>query len=80
MSELSILWVQIILFGVLIYTLFDISSGNTTNKTKWVLMVCSVTILAVSDKVKLLFWVIGVGVMYLIKHFTAKRQDNGRTA
>jgi hypothetical protein len=80
MSELSILWVQIILFGVLIYTLFDISSGNATNKTKWVLMVCSVTILAVSDKVKLLFWVIGVGVMYLIKHFTAKRQDNGRTA
>ena len=80
MSELSILWVQIILFGVLIYTLFDISSGNTTNKTKWVLMVCSVTILAVSDKVKLLFWVIGVGVMYLIKHFTAKRQDNGRAA
>jgi len=80
MSELSILWVQIILFGVLIYTLFDISSGNTTNKTKWVLMVCSVTILAVSDKVKLLFWVIGVGVMYLIKHFTAKKQKHGRAA
>lgn len=80
MAELSILWVQIILFSVLVYTLFDVSAGNTTNKTKWILMVCSVSILAISDKVKLLFWFLGVAIMYLIKHFTAKKQKHGSRA
>lgn len=80
MPEIIVLWVQIILFSIFIYLLFDISAGNVSNKTKWAIMICSVFILAISDKVKLLFWVIGVGIMYLIKHFTAKRQSNGRTA
>lgn len=80
MAELIMLWSQMILFVILVYILFDISAGNTTNRTKWILMICSVSILAISDKVKLLFWFLGVAVMYSIKQFTAKRQNNGRTA
>lgn len=80
MAELIILWAQMILFVILIYVLFDISAGNATNRTKWILMICSVSILAISDKVKLLFWFLGVAIMYSIKQFTAKRQKHGRTA
>ena len=73
--------IEIILFIILLYTFYKVSvSSNVSNFSKWVLTFSSVGILFLADKVKLLVWICAVGVLLLIKHFTTKRQKNGRTA
>lgn len=70
-----------VFFIALMYIYYKVSVyGQISPFNKWLLAICSLVVLAIADKVKLLIWVIAVGIMWAIKHFTTKKQNNGRTA
>lgn len=79
MSEKVTLIFQVLLSSILLYTLFEVSNkGRCSNTAKWVIMLCSIGILAISDKVKLVIFCVWFSVAWFINNITAKK--NGRTA
>jgi hypothetical protein len=67
---------QIVLFIILVYTSFMITrKERVSNFTKVVVALSTIGVLAF-DKVKLMIWLIGVGVMWIF-HNTKKRKSNG---
>lgn len=69
--------IEAFLFIVLVYAYFCVSTkGNTSTFTKWVITLSSIGILFIADKIKLLIWLIAVGVIWLIKYYK-KTKDNG---
>ncbi len=79
MSEKVTLVFQILLSSILLYTLFEVSHKHRcSNAAKWVMMLCSIGILAISDNVKLVIFCVWFSVAWFINHITAKK--NGRTA
>lgn len=76
-----ILAVQLFFFCILLYTFFRVSiTGKVTIVTKWMLSISSIMILGLADKLKLIGWIAAVGIIYLIKYVTLKKQKNGWTA
>ncbi len=66
---------------VLIYVYYKVSAhGKISKFNKWLLVICSMSILAIADKIKLLIWAIAVSVLWVIKYLTTKKENNGRAA
>lgn len=62
-------------FVTLLYLYYKVSvEGKVSTFQKWILAICSIGVLAIVDKVKLLVWVVLVCVMLMIKHFTKKNK------
>ena len=81
MTEKTLVILQIVLFFCLTYTLFNISrKGQVTTSAKWILMLCSMGILAIADKVKLFIWVIMVSIIWVVQYLTTKKENNDRLA
>lgn len=77
MTKITVI-IQLILFGVLLWTLFYISfHKKITTLPKWVIAVCAIAILAMADKFKLIAALGLVGVVYLIKYFHPKKHQHG---
>ncbi len=70
---------EIFLFAVLLTTYFYISTNKERNWPKWIVAICSVGILGLADRIKLLMWVITVGFIFFIQYFHRKKQQHGRT-
>lgn len=69
--------VQIILLAGLLYTYYLLTVSNKLNTFyKWVLTFLSIGVLALSDKVKLVMWIIVVAVFWVI-HYSKKHKGNG---
>lgn len=70
---------EVILFIILMYTYYRVSTqGEVSDFSKWVITLSSVGILFFADKIKLLIWLIAVGVIWLIRYY--KKEKNDRMA
>lgn len=79
MMELLPVIVEIILFIALMYTYYVVSvSDKVSTFYKWIIILSSVGILAIADKVKLLMFIITVTILWLFKYH--KKQSNDRLA
>ncbi len=73
--------IEIFTFVILLAALFYASSQKRiTNAPKWIITICSIGILALADRIKLIMWLATVGIIYLIKYLHPKKQQHGRTA
>lgn len=79
MSSVQVIfYIQLILFIILVSTCFYVTQHKSIgNIPKWIIAVCSITILALSDKLKLIAAIGMVAILYLIKYFHHKKQKHG---
>lgn len=79
MSEKWVVILQVILFIGLLISYYYVSVNNKDKPfMKWAIAGLSISILFLSDKLKLLLFGVSVGVLWIIKHFTTKKENNGR--
>lgn len=78
MSEITVI-IQLVLFVVLLCTLIYLSVIRQKVKTipKWVLIICTVSILAMADKFKLIAAIGLAAIVYFIKYFHPKKHKHG---
>jgi hypothetical protein len=68
--------IESVLFVVLLYAYFCVSSkGQASTFAKWVITLSSMGILFISDKIKLVFWLLAVGVIWLIRYSKKTKKD-----
>lgn len=74
-----IFYIQLILFIVLVVTCFYVTFNkkDVGNIPKWIIAVCSITILALADRFKLIAALGLVGIIYIIKYFHRKKKQHG---
>jgi hypothetical protein len=78
MNDLPVVIAQGVMFVILISTLIRLSYSNSVGlKDKAILTLASIGILSF-DKIKLVFWLAAVGVIWIIK-YSKKDKQHGRT-
>lgn len=80
MSKTTVI-IQLILFLILLGTLIYLSyHKKVTTIPKWVLAICTIVILAMADKIKLLLsaaFTVIVGIYYALKYYHRKKHKHG---
>ena len=79
-DKIIFLYLQVVLFIIMLYAIYTLSISKEPKPFhKWVFMISSVGILFLADKVKLVIWLVGVAIVYVLKYFTTKNKINGRS-